>query len=74
MDQRWPSCWHVSASRNFDEGKGYYAPNSGLQTDLKEVVKTTKREEVDAFSSKIIRWPNENHAPQKQHACNDSSF
>ena len=41
-------------------------------TDLKEAVKMTTKEEIDAFSSKILHGKNENHAPGKQHACNDS--
>ena len=36
------------------------------QTNLKEAVKMTRREEVDAQQ-------NENHAPQTQHECNDSN-
>ena len=40
-------------------------------TDLNEAVKMTKKEEIDAFLSKIIlgqKYP----APGKQHACIDS--
>ena len=40
-------------------------------TDLKEVDKTTKGQ-IDTFFSENNKWPNENHASRKQHACNDS--
>ena len=47
-------------------------PNQAVDpTDLNGVVKTTKKEEVDAFSSKIIHGQ-KNPAPGKQHACDDS--
>ena len=41
-------------------------------TDLNEVVKMTKKEEVDVFLSKIIHGQTKNPAPGKQHECNDS--
>ena len=58
------SCWFpewikdsptvgLSVSRTFDSEGDSCKPSCG-STDLNEVVKTTKKEEVDAFSSKII--------------------
>ena len=41
-------------------------------TDLNKVVKTTKREEIDVFFHPNPKWLNKNHAPGKQHACNDA--
>ena len=43
-------------------------------TNLKEAVKMTKNEEIDAFFFKNKTWPNENHAPCKQHVCNNSDL
>ena len=41
-------------------------------TNLKEVVKITKKEEIDTYIQNHT-WPNKNHASGKQHACNDSN-
>ena len=40
-------------------------------TYFKEAVKMTKKEDIHFFIQNNT-WPNENHAPRKQHACNDS--
>ena len=40
--------------------------------DLKEVVKMTKKKEIDTFFFQNHTWLNEKHAPGKQIACNDS--
>ena len=43
-------------------------------TDLNEVVKMTKKEEVDAFSSKIIHDWMKTLLLEKQHVCNAPSL
>ena len=41
-------------------------------TNLNEVVKTTKKEEVDTFFIQNNTQWNKNSAPGRQHACDDS--
>ena len=41
------------------------APSAADPTNLNEVVKTTRKEKIDVFLSKIIPWMNESLAPGK---------
>ena len=61
----------MSVRRTIGLGRGFHTPNSGSD-QFEEGSENNKEGGGRCFFIQNNTWLNENHAPGKQHACNDS--